>query len=42
MISLNTCTGSFNVLSPKYVPKQTKDINDKVFHMITTKLKLKQ
>ena len=30
MISLNKCTGSCNVLSPKiFVPKETKDINIK-------------
>ena len=35
MISLNKCTGSFNVLSPKiYVPKETKDVNFKVFNII--------
>ena len=34
--SLNQCTGSFNVLSPKKcVPKETKDINVKAVHMIT-------
>ena len=37
MISLDKCTGSCNVLSPKYVPKETKDINVKVFNMITNK-----
>ena len=38
MISLNKCTGSCNVLSPKiYVPKETKDINVKVFNIITNK-----
>ena len=36
MISLNKCTGSCNVLSPKIcVLKPTKDINVKAFHMIT-------
>ena len=36
MISLDRCSGSCNVLSPKIcVPKQTKDINIKVFSMIT-------
>ena len=36
IISLNKCTGSCNVLSPKiYVPKETKDINVKAFNMIT-------
>ena len=35
MISLNKRTGSYNVLSPKiFVPKETKDINIKVFNMI--------
>ena len=38
MISLNKCTGSCNVLSPKIcVPKETKDINVKAFNMITKK-----
>ena len=38
MISLNKCTGSCNVLSPKMcVPKETKDINVKAFNMITNK-----
>ena len=38
MISLNKCTGSCNVLSPKIrIPKETKDINVKVFNMITNK-----
>ena len=38
MISLNKCTGSCNVLSPKYVfQKKTKDINVKAFKMITNK-----
>ena len=36
MISLNTFTGSFSVLSPKIcVPKEIKDINVKTFNMIT-------
>ena len=36
MISLNKCTGSCNVLSPKTcVPKETKDINIKAFNNIT-------
>ena len=36
MISLNKCTGRFNVSSPKIcVPKETKDINVKAFNMIT-------
>ena len=36
MISLNKCTGSCNVLSPKIcVSKETKDINVKAFYMIT-------
>ena len=35
MISLNKCTGSCNVLSPKIcVPKEAKDINVKAFNMI--------
>ena len=35
MISLNKCTESCNVLSPKiFVPKETKDRNIKVFNMI--------
>ena len=38
MISLNKCTGSCNVLSPKTcVPKETKDIHVKAFNMITNK-----
>ena len=38
MVSLNKCTGSCNVLSPKIcVPKETKDINVKAFNMITKK-----
>ena len=36
MISLNKCTGSCNVLSPKiYVPKETKDIYVELFNLIT-------
>ena len=43
MISLNKCTGSCNVLSPKEcVPKETKQINVRLFNIITeTKMKLK-
>ena len=41
MISLDKCSGSYNaanVLSPKIcVPKKTKDINVKVFNVITNK-----
>ena len=38
MISLNKCTGSCNVLSPKIcVPKERKDINVKAFNMIRNK-----
>ena len=38
MISLNKCTGSCKVLSPKIcVPKETKDIYVKAFNMITNK-----
>ena len=38
MISLDKCTASCNVLSPKiYIPKQTKDINVKVFNTIANK-----
>ena len=38
IISLNKCTGSCNVLSPKIcVPKETKDIYAKTFNMITNK-----
>ena len=41
MISLNKCTGSCNVLSPKIcVPKETKDIHVNAFNMITNKMKL--
>ena len=43
MISLDKCTGSCNVWSPKkYVPKETKDINVKAFNMITNKNEAKQ
>ena len=43
MISLDKCTGSCNVLSPKIcVPKETKDINVKTFSMIQVKMKLKK
>ena len=36
MITLNKCTGSCKVLSPKiYVLKETKDMNVKAFNMIT-------
>ena len=42
MISLNKCTGSRNVLSPKIcVPKETKDINGKAFTMIRNKSEAK-
>ena len=38
MISLEKCNGSFSVLLLKTcVPKETKDINVKVFNMITNK-----
>ena len=38
MISLNKCTRSCNVLSPKIrVPKETKHIYVKAFNMITNK-----
>ena len=38
MSSLDKCDGSCNVLSPKIcVPKGTKDVNVKVFNMITNK-----
>ena len=38
MISLNKYTGSCNVLSPKIcIPKEAKDINLKVFNMITNR-----
>ena len=38
MISLNICTASCDVLSPKIcVPKETKDINVKEFNTITNK-----
>ena len=40
MISLDKCTESCNVLSPKVcVPKETKDINVKAFNMIANKNK---
>ena len=36
MISLNKCTGSCKVLSPKIcVPKELKDVNVKAFNRIT-------
>ena len=36
LISLDKCSGSCNVLSPKIcIPKETKDINIKAFNMIT-------
>ena len=42
MISLDKSTGSCNVLSSKIcVPKETKDINIKVFNMIINKDKAK-
>ena len=38
MFNLNKCIGSCNVLSPKIcVTKERKDINVKVFNMITKK-----
>ena len=38
MISLDKCTGSCNVLSPKMcLPKEPKDINNKIFNMTTNK-----
>ena len=38
MFSLNRCTGSCNVLSPKICdPKKIKDINVNAFNMITNK-----
>ena len=38
MISLDKCTGSCNVLSPKiYVPKETKELNNKVCNIILNK-----
>ena len=42
-ISLNKCTGSCNVLSPKIcVPKETKDVNFKAFDKITNKDEAKE
>ena len=39
MISLDKCKGSCNVLSPKiWVLEKTKDVNVKVFNMITNKI----
>ena len=39
LISLDKCNGGCNVLSSKMrVPKETKDINVKVFNVITNKL----
>ena len=38
MINLDKCSGSFHALSPKIcTPKKTKDLNVKVFNMITNK-----
>ena len=38
MVCLDKCAGSCNVLSPKvFVPKEIKNINFKVFNLITTK-----
>ena len=38
VISIDKCTGSCNILSPKLcVPKKTKDIFAKAFNMITNK-----
>ena len=38
IISLNKCTGSWNVLSPKIcAPNEIKDINVKAFNIITNK-----
>ena len=38
MVSLNKCTRSCNVLSPKIcVPKETKDMNAKTFNILTNK-----
>ena len=38
MISLDKCTGSCNILSPKIcVPKITEEVSFKVFNMITNK-----
>ena len=43
LISLDKCNGSCNVLSPKIcVPKETKDMNAKVFNIVTKTMKLKQ
>ena len=42
MTSLDKCSGSCNVLSPKIcVPEETKDINVKAFNMITNKNEVK-
>ena len=42
VISIDKCTGSCNVLSPKMcVPKETKDKNVKALNMITNKNKAK-
>ena len=43
MIRLDKCKGSCKVLSQKIcVPKETKNINGKVFNMITNKNEAKQ
>ena len=42
MISLDKCSGTCNVLSPKIcVPKETKHINVKAFNIITIKNEVK-
>ena len=42
IISLNKCTGSCNVLSPKIcVPKKPKDTHIKAFNMIANKYEVK-
>ena len=42
MISLDKCTGSCNVLSPKtQLPKETKNINVKAFNILTNKKEAK-
>ena len=38
MVSLDKCSGSCNVLSPKIcVPRKAKDLNVKAFNMITNR-----
>ena len=43
IISLDKCSGSYNVFSSKIcVPKETKDVNVKAFNMITNKIEAEE